>query len=424
MCAGLDLGLFFPGKVHVVNHENGAKISGVDRTLELTRLAEESQRLDASTAEVLTLMRQFNETRCDPPLSEKEFLSIANRSVISTSKFSGEGVDTGQGAMDRLDLTALSQVPRDEVGWLWPGRIPRGKVTVISGEPDLGKSLLALEIAARVSRGAAWPDGVEDLGGEKVSPGRVILLNADDNLLDTVGPRLEEAGAVLERIVAIRGIRADNCEGEGEHRSVNLLDDLPLLRAQLESMDDVKFVLIDPITAYLGPIGRSPTWKTRRVVAALSDLAFEFDVAILLITDSRNTGIPSRVSWAVQRDPFDAELRLWSPVHFHYGSLPGGLGYRVRDGRVEWDPTPVKLKADELGVCSEPVRRGTVRVQVVADWLGRFLAGGAREAREVYDAGAAVGLSAKQVWRAKSKLGVNVSKAEIQFGKWIWELRT
>lgn len=50
-------------------------------------------------------------------------------------------------------LVRLSEVSPEEVAWLWPGRLARGKLTLLVGEPGIGKSFLTLDIAARVSRG-------------------------------------------------------------------------------------------------------------------------------------------------------------------------------------------------------------------------------------------------------------------------------
>src|SRR5947207_14663595 len=52
----------------------------------------------------------------------------------------------------------LTDVQPAEIQWLWPGRIPLGNVTLLVSDPGAGKSLVALDIAARVSRGAPWPD--------------------------------------------------------------------------------------------------------------------------------------------------------------------------------------------------------------------------------------------------------------------------
>ncbi len=40
-------------------------------------------------------------------------------------------------------LTAMDVQPR-RVTWLWPGLIPFGAITVLAGQPGLGKSLLTI----------------------------------------------------------------------------------------------------------------------------------------------------------------------------------------------------------------------------------------------------------------------------------------
>ncbi|MEX2310760.1 MAG: AAA family ATPase [Pirellulales bacterium] len=52
----------------------------------------------------------------------------------------------------------LTHVQPQNIRWLWPGRIPLGRVTLLVSDPGIGKSLLTLDIAARVSTGASWPD--------------------------------------------------------------------------------------------------------------------------------------------------------------------------------------------------------------------------------------------------------------------------
>lgn len=84
----------------------------------------------------------------------------------------------------------MADVVAEKVEWLWPGRIPRGKVTLLEGDPKCGKSTLALDLAARVSTGTAMPDG-----SPLVEPEQVILMTAEDGLADTVRPRLDAARA-------------------------------------------------------------------------------------------------------------------------------------------------------------------------------------------------------------------------------------
>src|SRR5207253_2784907 len=103
-----------------------------------------------------------------------------------------------QGAIPHVIV--LSQIQSVPAHWLWPGWIPLGKLTVLDGDPGLGKSTLLLDLAARVTRGMPMPDG---------TPGRqggVTLLTAEDSLADTVRPRLEAAGADPERVRAFSAV--------------------------------------------------------------------------------------------------------------------------------------------------------------------------------------------------------------------------
>src|SRR5438128_540885 len=85
---------------------------------------------------------------------------------------------------DAAALVSLSTVEPAPVRWLWPGYIPLGKLTVLDGDPALGKSTLLLDLAARVSTGAPMPDGSPGLHAP------VCLLSAEDALADTIRPRL------------------------------------------------------------------------------------------------------------------------------------------------------------------------------------------------------------------------------------------
>src|SRR5207244_10428387 len=88
--------------------------------------------------------------------------------------------------------------------WLWKDRIAFGKLALLEGDPELGKSLIALDLCARLSTGRAMPDG---------SPGRepcnVIVLNGEDDPADTTRPRLAGLGADLERVFIVASDDSD-----------------------------------------------------------------------------------------------------------------------------------------------------------------------------------------------------------------------
>ncbi len=88
----------------------------------------------------------------------------------------------------------MSEIQPEPVRWLWEGRIPLGKVTILQGEPGVGKSTLAFDLAARVSRGSDMP---LVRGHDSVIPGNVVIFSGGDELADTVRPRLDAAEADL-----------------------------------------------------------------------------------------------------------------------------------------------------------------------------------------------------------------------------------
>src|SRR6266540_7303434 len=93
----------------------------------------------------------------------------------------------------------LSQIPSRQVAWLWPARIPFGKLTILDGDPGLGRSTPMLDLAARLTAGRALPD--EPTPPDE--PRRVVLLSAEDAAADTIRPRLEAASAAIDRVYVL-----------------------------------------------------------------------------------------------------------------------------------------------------------------------------------------------------------------------------
>ena len=102
----------------------------------------------------------------------------------------------------RLRLTSrpFSEIEHRELTWLWEGLIPSGMLTVLWGNPGVGKSQMLTDIAARVSRGDPMPcfDGEKPIRPD--GPGNVLLVSSEDDPNSVMRPRLEAAGADLKRV--------------------------------------------------------------------------------------------------------------------------------------------------------------------------------------------------------------------------------
>jgi hypothetical protein len=186
-----------------------------------------------------------------------------------------------------LETPLLREMRFEEVNWLWPERIAFGKLSVIAGDPGLGKSLLTLDIAAHASRGAPWPD---ESGFAPVTT--VLLLSAEDDFTDTIGPRLAAADADFDRIHVTEGVSS----GSGESKTVRMVDiamDLEKLRERLRSLPEPRLMVIDPISAYLGSVSENANAEVRGLLRPLAELAAGTSTAIVLVSHLRKAKGPN-----------------------------------------------------------------------------------------------------------------------------------
>lgn len=143
--------------------------------------------------------------------------------------------------------TLLSDVTAQQIQWLWEPRIALGKLSILDGDPGLGKSMLMLDLAARLTGGLPMPDGSPGL----LPPSGVVLIAPEDDLADTIQPRLLRAGADLSRIISLGSLPSINSTVDPYHRPFSLSHDLPLLEAAIDRVQ-ARLVIIDPLMSLLG----------------------------------------------------------------------------------------------------------------------------------------------------------------------------
>lgn len=181
-----------------------------------------------------------------------------------------------------LILTSLADVVATPTTWLWHGWLAAGKVHIIGGHPGDGKSTLATQKAATLSRGGNWPDGTQ------APLARTLFLLAEDGLEDTLKPRLDQHGANSEMVFALKAVREPN----GSETPFNISRHLPLLEAAIAS-NEIDLVVIDPITSFMPKSDRNAEGDVRDVLTPLGMLADRTGVAILAVM---HVGKPSGTS--------------------------------------------------------------------------------------------------------------------------------
>jgi len=334
-------------------------------------------------------------------------------------------------------MVRLSDVQPESVRWLWPGRIAMGKLTLLCGDPGLGKSFVTLDLAARVSSGAPWPD----LPLLPNSTGGVVLLSAEDDLADTIRPRLDAAEADVSRIAAIQAVRRVLPSGQSQEADFDLTEDLAALEEAITQTPDCRLVVIDPLTAYLGKTDSHKNAEVRAVLARLFELAARRRVALLAVThlNKANT-LPAiyramgslafvaaaRAVWAAVRDEQDetGQRRLFVPIKNNLGADDSGLAYALgtagNTARVKWEPEPVDMRADDA---MNGGRKAVVREdagQFVLDTLTAN--GGDMLSADLTEAATAEGISERTLWRARRAVTESY-KEKGRGGRWRCKLK-
>lgn len=322
-----------------------------------------------------------------------------------------------------LQSVRLSDVEPERITWLWPGRMPAGKLVTLDGDPSLGKSTLALTFAATITNGGTWPDNTTC-----TTPGDVILLSGEDGLADTVRPRLDAAGADVTRVHAVQGITLE----DGTLVPPTLGDVRQL--EQLIRRTAARLLIVDVLMAYLpGKVDSHKDQDIRRVLSALATMADETGCTVLLLRhlNKAKGGDPlyrgggsigivgaARAGMLVAADPDDetGHVRVLASTKSNLGPPPESLRYQLVSAegtdvaRVDWLGVDGR---DARALLSEPAGDDTEARDEAEAWLEDYLTQHARSSSTdaKRDAQKSAGISERTLQRAAKKLGV-VSTSE------------
>lgn len=335
-------------------------------------------------------------------------------------------------------VRTLSDVTPERVRWLWPGRLPAGKLVVIDGDPSTGKSTLCLDLAARVSTGTAWPDGTDCRSGD------VLLLSAEDGLSDTIAPRLIAAGAALDHVHALTDVILTDDDGASRKVPPSLPRDLSVVEG-IVARHRVRLVVVDVLMAFLsGKVDSHRDQDVRGVLHQLAALAEKTGSTIVLIRHLNKAGGGSplyrgggsigiiggaRAAFLVARDPEDEQRRIFANSKSNLAVEPPALAYRLVDdpdngcARVAWEDQPTDHRAADLlgGPDSDDGGAQTEAVRWLVDYLTDN--GGQAPAGDLIKAAAKAGIAKRTVQRARKKAGVD-SRKDGFGGDWVWSLET
>jgi archaellum biogenesis ATPase FlaH len=359
------------------------------------------------------------------PLYDPSSLVVVGPEAVrrETPRASRSAKQTAEPAEQPRFVIASSVTP-ETIEWMWRGRLPRGKLVILDGDPGTGKSTMTAEIAARVSTGSSLPH--EPILTPKPEPASVVYVSYEDDVAATIVPRLVAGGAALDRVGVfdIRGVMPTLNE-----------DGIAEIERRATSMS-AKLVVIDPLMVALpADVDAHKDQEVRRVLHMVMAMAERLGAVVIVVRHLNKSNTASaiyrgggsigiigaaRVGLMLAKDPSDPERRVLAVSKSNLGRIPPSLGFRlVAEGEdvahVEW-LGEVEYAADDLMVSATPkdpsersamdAARDVVR-QILAD--GPVLS-------DALDADAkAAGISKSAVKRARKALGVRAEKRGVEW---------
>ncbi len=367
--------------------------------------------------------------------------------------------------------------------WLWPGRIPRGRLTLLAAHDPRDASLVAMDLAARLSRGAPWPDdvGPDELGLDEVGPDdpgpddvrtesmepadpargvdsapgatgpgatssaassmetvRVLYLAPHRERGTRCIPGLRQAGAQMERLLCLDGmltsVGKEGPDPQIAWRPLRLPADISSLRRGLRDLPGVQLIVLDPIEAFFDSQGNSKT--PQRAGELLRELAWDFGLAVVAVTrlkrmaagrravpeiDSQALAGVASAGWGILPSGRSERQQLLLPVQFELdGAGPALMFERQADPQAG----PIRWDCGGFEMTAADFEEGknaAIKFAIAAAWLKSLLSQGPRSKQDVKQQALQLGISANMLRNVYAALRIKTDRSGYQGGG-AWQL--
>lgn len=413
------------------NEPAGNSLAKGQRNKGLTSIAGRLRNAGLDVADLSAALEGINRSRCEPPLESDEVQRIAQ----SIARYEAGSPSRGE----EVALRPFSEIEQEQVDWIWEQRVARGEITLLVGDPGLGKSQLTCWLAEMVT---ARRD-------------TVLMASAEDSPGATIRPRLEVAGAELDRVHLV--VLEDE---EGVEGSIRIPDNVDALRRRIEKAGKVDLLVVDPLTAHLpNEVNSYRDQHVRTALAPLKRLAEEYRCAVVVVMHLNKTASDNslyRVGGSIgftgaarsvlllARDPEDSDgergpHRIVANVKNNLAREASSLRFKVKEEPLPREQSEGKthqrlattsrivfveeaeISGRQLLSPSGGEREAPAREEAV-DFLLTLLADGPLPIEEVRTQAGELGISEATLRRAREETGVAAYQIKGEQHSWRYAL--
>lgn len=315
-------------------------------------------------------------------------------------------------------LICLADVQSEAVDFLWYPYIPLRKLTMLEGDPGVGKGFIIAALATALSLGTAPP------GAPPFGKAASLIISTEDGIADTIRPRLDAMGANVSMVFTLNFAPVlDECG----------LHDLEQVIAELCPA----LVALDPLVAVLGAaVDLHRSNETRPIMDALAGIAQRYGPAIIplrhLTKGARDKAIyrglggidltaACRSVLLAGVDPEDKSKRALVHTKSNLAPMGESVGYRLDEQGFAWTGASTITAQDILAA---DTREATAALDDAKDFLRTALAGSAQPVKAIQAEARQCGIAERTLDRAKRELGVKAERegkpGERGKGQWMW----
>ena len=315
---------------------------------------------------------------------------------------------------------AWNTIQPKEITWLWQNWLPFGKIALLVGDSGLGKTTLAIDIAARLTSGRHMP-----LADTAITPimGSVLFQSQEDDLADTLLPRCISAGADLRKIESI--------EADG----LNFDEDCGIIERHIQEIN-ARCVIFDPLQSFMGRnADMNRITDIRRLLSNLGSIAAKNDCVVLVIAHqnkaqganelhrvfgSVDITATARSVMRISKCDSDPDMRIISHIKSSVSRPAPPIAFHINnDGQLVYS---VKYDSDGFGYGNGDIYEipddNSKRAKAV-EIINSMLQNGPREGTEIFKACNDAGISTRTVERVKQEMNVRSGR---EGGKRVWYL--
>jgi len=299
-----------------------------------------------------------------------------------------------------------------EITWLWQNRIPFGKITILVGDSGLGKTTIALDIAARLTTGRPMP-----LSNAEPITGNVLFQSQEDDLADTLLPRCMSAGADSNKIISI------------EAADLNIDDDCDIIEQHIQETG-ARLAIFDPLQSYMGKnADMCRITDIRRLLTNLGGIAARNNCAVLIIAHlnkaqgakelhrvfgSVDITATARSVLRIGVSESDPETRILSHIKSSVSRPAAPIAFRIAD-----DAPVLYLGEYDGDMEFEEIPDDAGKRAAATEIIYSMLKESPKEGTAVYEACKEAGISPRTVERVKKELNIRSGRDENNKRMWL-----